>query len=114
MFPLSPIPLLIHLGKLISSTVPVIVYQYDRDMRQWCLKDSDRTETPAGNQVKVVYSEEESKSLAVTVQVSGTIEKEIIRDAVGTSFHHLDVSIEDAFNCCFISTGCRSYKKSFS
>ena len=95
MFPLSPIPLLIHLGKLISATVPVIVYQYDRDMQQWCLKDPDRKETPVGNQVKVMYSEAESQSLAVTVQVSGTIEKEIVHDAVGTSFHHLDVSIED-------------------
>ncbi|BCC19774.1 hypothetical protein BCM0075_4544 [Bacillus cereus] len=95
LFPLSPIPLLIHLGKLISATVPVIVYQYDRDMQQWCLKDPDRKETPVGNQVKVMYSEAESQSLAVTVQVSGTIEKEIVHDAVGTSFHHLDVSIED-------------------
>ncbi|MGR5907317.1 hypothetical protein ACT7DL_07435 [Bacillus paranthracis] len=39
-------------------------------MQQWCLKDPDRKETPVGNQVKVMYSEAESQSLAVTVQVS--------------------------------------------
>ncbi|MED4697210.1 SAVED domain-containing protein [Peribacillus frigoritolerans] len=91
-FPLSPIPLLIHLGKLISDTGPAIIYQYDRETQKWCLEDlSDKAEqqTIHVSQSDVVYD-----SLVVTIQVSGMIAEEEVKEAVDSPYQHLDLRIE--------------------
>lgn len=49
LFPLSQIPLLIHFGNLITDTVPVAVYQYERHSSKWVISKPDigmETELP--------------------------------------------------------------------
>ncbi|WP_046180580.1 SAVED domain-containing protein [Domibacillus tundrae] len=94
-FSLSPIPLLIHLGKLISDTIGVVVYQFDRDTQQWCLEDKNplgkrhipKATLPAGKL---------NETLVVTIQVSGVIREEDVKQAIGSSnYDLLDISIDN-------------------
>lgn len=93
-FSLSPIPLLIHLGKLISDTVPVVIYQFDRTTQKWCLEDSS-DEAIHQNILVNTSNEVHSNTLTVTVQVSGTISEEEIKDAVDAPYDCLDIRIEN-------------------
>ncbi|MED4632866.1 SAVED domain-containing protein [Peribacillus frigoritolerans] len=91
-FALSPIPLLIHLGQLISDTVPVVVYQYDRQIQKWCLEDSG--EVAEEQIINVEISKDKQDSLVVTVQVSGIIAEKEVSEAIKTPYQHLDIRIE--------------------
>ncbi|PLT29315.1 SAVED domain-containing protein [Peribacillus deserti] len=91
-FSLSPIPLLIHFGKLISETIPIVIYQFDRDSQKWCLEDTNGKVTH--KKINVLISDKVCRSLVVTVQVSGTIGEEEVKEAVGTPYHQLDISVE--------------------
>lgn len=93
-FPLSPIPLLIHLGKLISETVPVVIYQFDRNTQKWCLEDTKDEIIPHS----IIVDKKDryyNDSLVVTVQVSGTIDEEMVVETVGLPYHHLDIRLEN-------------------
>lgn len=110
LFPLSPIPLLIHLGKLISETVPVVVYQFDRDNQKWCFK-SDKKEH---REVIVTQSEEVHETLVVTLQVSGRIGDNLIKDTVVEKFQHLDIRIENPeLNAVLFNDDVQNIKQSF-
>lgn len=111
-FPISPIPLLVHLGKLISETVPVVVYQFDRDKQKWCF-EGDKEEV---SQQKIVtnQSEEVHDTLVVTLQVSGRISDSLIKGTIGEKFQHLDIRIENPeLNAVLFNHDVQSIKQSF-
>lgn len=94
-FPLSPIPLLIHLGTLISDTVPVTVYQYDRYSQVWVsaaphhlmgvLPDLD---------LKVSYTNAQAKTLTCMISVSYPIHLEDVKAVVkNNDFDLLNISV---------------------
>lgn len=93
-FPLSPIPLLIHLGTLISDTIPVTVYQYDRYGQVWAsaapshLKDnlSDLALTTS-------YTNNQAKTLACVISVSYPVHLEDVKAVVQPEFDLLNISV---------------------
>ncbi|WP_078593154.1 SAVED domain-containing protein [Evansella clarkii] len=91
-FPLSPIPLLIHLGSLISDTTAAVVHQFDRDTQMWCHENANLDKNVGLPEVKI--SEYVHDKLVVTVQVSGNIHEQDIKDAVDGSFQSLDIKID--------------------
>lgn len=91
-FPLSPIPLLIHLGSLISDTTAAVVHQFDRDTQKWCHENVNPDKHVVLPEVKV--SNEVNDKLVVKVQVSGTIHERDITDAVEGQFQTLDIEID--------------------
>lgn len=92
-FPLSPIPLLIHLGSLISDTTAAVVHQFDRDTQMWCHENVNPDKNVRLPEVKI--SEEAHDNLVVTVQVSGNIHEQDIKEAVEGSFQRLDIKIDE-------------------
>jgi hypothetical protein len=96
-FPLSQIPLLIHIGTLISDTVPATVYQYDREKQVWV------TNVPSDNNVSLessqVHSQFTSKTdtskLVVSLSVSALISLKDIEDIVPQPFDLQEIKIDD-------------------
>lgn len=76
-FPLSQIPLLIHLGNLITDTIPIQVFQYDRNTGNWCLYAPDTKEL---EDLGLTYDLElrNSKTLIVSLAISSTIQHDDI------------------------------------
>ncbi|CAM3893705.1 MULTISPECIES: SAVED domain-containing protein [Paenibacillus] len=93
-YAISPIPLLIHLGKLLSDTVPLTVYQYDRESGFWVnnapswivLEELAPTSSFTGNG---------SKELIVTVSISDTITDEDVYTVLGEQMDRYDIAIKD-------------------
>jgi hypothetical protein len=71
-FPLSQIPLLIHLGNLITDTIPIQVFQYDRNTGNWVLYAPDTKDL---EDLGLTYDLKlrNSKTLTVSLAVSSTI-----------------------------------------
>ncbi|GAM14276.1 hypothetical protein SAMD00020551_2425 [Mesobacillus selenatarsenatis SF-1] len=91
-FPLSPIPLLIHLGFLLTDTVPLTVYQYDRVREVWV----SEFQNPKGIervQVDKSFTSKGSNELAVAVSVSGTIHKKDMEESLGKPVDFLKIGI---------------------
>jgi len=95
-FPLSPIPLLIHLGRLSTDTVPLTIYQYDRDNEIW-VTDNNQEDTATYDLglSHVVNQQEENKVLVVTISVSGTVHLEDVEELVKVPYDHLGISISN-------------------
>lgn len=94
-FPLSPIPLLIHLGTLISDTVPVTIYQYDRYKQVWV---SSAPPHVIGNlpdlELTASYVENKTKVLICMISVSYPVHIEDIKVVVNHSqFDLLNISV---------------------
>jgi hypothetical protein len=96
LFPLSPIPLLVHLGFLITDTVSFVVYQFDRERQVWV------AESPIGSNViddlglNCEVTKRNGKSLAITVSVSGTVRQVDVEAALpNTVFDQLDIRISN-------------------
>ncbi|RKD26475.1 hypothetical protein BEP19_16690 [Ammoniphilus oxalaticus] len=72
MFPLSHIPLLIHIGSLITDTNPVTIYQYDRMSMKWVF---DSPEAPHVEDLGLTVNRNEcsSNQLVVTIGLSGIV-----------------------------------------
>lgn len=93
-YPLSPIPLLIHLGKLLSDTVPLTVYQYDRESGLWT------SGVPEGKTIeelnpRAFFTDRGAKELIVTISVSDTIVEEDISDILGDELDKLEIKIDN-------------------
>ncbi|MCM3082074.1 SAVED domain-containing protein [Brevibacillus agri] len=95
-FPLSPIPLLIHLGRLSTDTVPLTIYQYDRDNEIW-VTDSNQEDTANDDLglAHTVNQQGESNVLVVTISVSGTVHLEDVEKLVKMPYDHLGISISN-------------------
>lgn len=93
-FPLSPIPLLVHIGFLLTDTIPVNLYQFNREKEVWVMKNQvESTKTELNLQNLIVNNSE--KELVISVQVSGSIKKDDINDIIHTPYDLLDISISN-------------------
>ncbi len=95
-FPLSQIPLLIHIGTLISDTVPATVYQYDRENQVWVTNaPSDKENLFVSPQIQTQFrSETETSKLVVSLSVSALINIKDIEDVVTQPFDLLEIKID--------------------
>lgn len=91
-FPLSPIPLLIHLGSLLTDTVPYSIYQFDREKGLWV------SDNPGVNKDIVLTVEKgikECDDLAVLVSISGKVKLNSVKEVLGEEFDFLSVEVDD-------------------
>lgn len=96
MFPLSHIPLLIHIGSLITNTTPVTVYQYDRNAMQWVLSSPEQKSVEELDVAVNISENEKSKILVVKIGVSGKIHLSDVELVIpDTIYDLLDISISD-------------------
>lgn len=91
-FPLSPIPLLIHMGFLLTDTISLTVYQYDREKQIWVC------DYPDGEQQKEHVIEEnivlsDSNELVVSVSISGHVHQKDIDDVIEKKYDLVEVGI---------------------
>ncbi|WP_405169799.1 SAVED domain-containing protein [Paenibacillus sp. FSL H8-0280] len=93
-YAISPIPLLIHLGKLISDTVPLTVYQYDREVGFWVNKAPDKALLEDLNPT-TSFTDKESNELVVTISVSDTITDEDVHAILGENQDRYDILIKN-------------------
>lgn len=93
-FPLSPIPLLIHMGFLLTDTISLCVYQFDRENEVWVMNKPEETKN---EEIKV---EQESKingveDLAVLVSISGKVKVKDVEEAISNNFDYLSFTINN-------------------
>ncbi|MGP0580097.1 SAVED domain-containing protein [Paenibacillus peoriae] len=93
-YAISPRPLLIHLGKLLSGTVPLTVYQYDREAGLWVNKALNASMLeelmPTSS-----FTDRESKELIVTISISDTITDEDVHTILGGERDQYDIIIKN-------------------
>ncbi|MBD7969563.1 SAVED domain-containing protein [Paenibacillus gallinarum] len=93
-YAISPIPLLIHLGKLLSDTVPLTIYQYDREASLWVNK-APNTSLLEDLMPKSSFADNQSKELIVTISISDTITDEDVHAILGEELDRYDIVIEN-------------------
>ncbi|MFK0521973.1 MULTISPECIES: SAVED domain-containing protein [Paenibacillus] len=93
-YAISPIPLLIHLGKLLSDTVPLTVYQYDREAGYWVNKVPDITLLEDLKPTTSI-TDKGSSELVVTISISDTITDEDVHAILGENQDRYDILIEN-------------------
>ncbi|WP_341285287.1 SAVED domain-containing protein [Priestia megaterium] len=91
-FPLSPIPLLIHMGSLLTDTVPVSVYQLDREEGVWV---SDHPLKHKEVELSFSADIKEEDELAVLVSVSGKVKMKSVMEVLGDNFDSISFEIND-------------------
>ncbi|MCD1162219.1 SAVED domain-containing protein [Peribacillus frigoritolerans] len=91
-FPLSPIPLLIHLGSLLTDTVPYSIYQFNRETQLWV---SDNPGTNKGISLTVSQEIKENEELAVLVSVSGIVKLKSVEEILGDDFDFISFEVDD-------------------
>ncbi|RED89168.1 SAVED domain-containing protein [Cohnella phaseoli] len=94
-FPLSPIPLLIHLGTLITDTISATVYQYDRDQQLWVSNQPGTNRAPSIQTKCQSAFNEDATILVVAVSVSASIDTQDIHNVVENEYDLMDISIEN-------------------
>lgn len=80
-FAMSPIPLLIHLGFLLSDTVPYTIYQWDREEEYW-VHNQPQSEVPVSIKLKQDNYLEGNDEIAIAVGVSGRIHIKDVKEAL--------------------------------
>ncbi|PJW18888.1 SAVED domain-containing protein [Geobacillus sp. WSUCF-018B] len=94
-FPLSPIPLLVHFGKLISDTVPVEIYQYDRSKQVW-VRSAPRDQEVKELELEVSFSPNESDILVVTIEITSKIRpSDVVTALENKPYKHLNIYIPE-------------------
>lgn len=94
-FPLSQIPLLIFLGSLITDTIPVRIFEYDRNKHNWVLNSpGDANVKDLG--LKHITNLRNSKVLVVSLGVSSVISHGDIDKMVSlTASDLLEITVEE-------------------
>lgn len=97
LFPLSQIPLLVHLGTLITDTVPVYIYQFDRDNEKWVASAiSNETNELQDIGLSTDFKCNNSKILVVKVSVSGNVNTDEIEKIIPTKHYDIfNISIKE-------------------
>lgn len=91
-FALSPIPLLIHLGSLLTDTVPYSIYQFNRETQLWV------SDNPGSNKelsLTVSQGIKGNLELAVLVSVSGLVKLESVEETLGNDFDFISFEVDD-------------------
>lgn len=91
-YPLSPIPLLIHMGFLLTDTVPLSVYQLERETGVWV---SDHPNQQKEVELSFSANVNEEEELAVLVSVSGKVKMKSVQEVLGDNFDSLSFEIND-------------------
>jgi hypothetical protein len=91
-FPLSPIPLLIHLGSLLTDTVPYSIYQLDRKKGIWVSDNPGHNKDIVLNVDKGIKEYDE---LAVLVSISGKVKMNSVKEVLGEKFDFLSLEVDD-------------------
>lgn len=91
-FALSPIPLLIHLGSLLTDTVPYSIYQFNRETQLWVSNNpgSDKNFT-----LTVSKEIKENLELAVLISVSGLVRLKSVEETLGNDFDFISFEVDD-------------------
>lgn len=91
-FPLSPIPLLIHMGFLLTDTVPLTVYQFEREEGVWVSDHPNRHK-----EVKLSSSADinEEDDLAVLISVSGKVKMKSVKQTLTDKFDCIYFEVND-------------------
>lgn len=93
-FPLSPIPLLIHMGFLLTDTLTLSIYQFDREKQVWVNSQPDDKEKTAIHLVEDSRIEGE-KELVLLVSVSGIVKLNDAEEALKRNFDYLSLTIDN-------------------
>lgn len=93
-FPLSPIPLLIHFGNLISDTIPATIYQFDRQQGVWVTFEQSSEKKQSVN-LQISENIQGEKILAVMVSVSARVYIADVSTVLPDSFDVLDIFIDN-------------------
>ncbi|AJD92891.1 hypothetical protein JMA_35740 [Jeotgalibacillus malaysiensis] len=93
-FPLSPVPLLIHMGFLLTDTLTLSIYQFDREKQVWVNNQPVEKEKTAIHLVEESRIEGE-KELAVLVSVSGIVKLNDAEEALRRNFDYLSLTIDN-------------------
>ena len=93
-FPLSPIPLLIHMGFLLTDTLTLSIYQFDREKQVWV------NNQPAEKKKTAIHFVEDSriegeKELVLLVSVSGLVKLNDAEEALKRNFDYLSLTIDN-------------------
>ncbi|HDR4442747.1 MULTISPECIES: SAVED domain-containing protein [Bacillus cereus group] len=91
-FPLSPIPLLIHLGSLLTDTVPYSIYQFNRETGLWVsanLGENKNITLTCSKDVK------ECDELAVLVSISGIVKIKSVEEVLEKEFDVISFEINE-------------------
>lgn len=96
-FSLSPVPLVVHLGFLLSDRVEVQSFQFDRERRSWrwddeVAKESDLEITSRGIPEHVIEGEGE---VVVRVSLSDLVQARDTRVVVPDALAEIDISVAD-------------------
>lgn len=89
-FPLALIPLLVSFGYLIQNNTPnILIYQYYENIGKWVTDEKDDQ-----LQVNIDFKENDSKILAVSINVSSDIDDSDIEQALNRKYDKLIASID--------------------
>lgn len=92
-FALGPIPFLIHLGNVISDTIPSDLYQKHRDTDNWIWKP-----TTKANQIKYKISraakKKGAKDVALLLSVSGKVQRGVVKGTIPANTPTYEISID--------------------
>lgn len=91
-FPLSPIPLLIHLGSLLTDTVPYSIYQFNRETGLWV---SDNPGTNKDIILTCSKDVKDSAELAVLVSISGKVKNKTVEEVLDKEFDVISFEIDE-------------------
>lgn len=93
-FPLSPIPLLIHMGFLLTDTLTLSIYQFDREKQVWVNNQPVEKEKTTIHLVEDRRIEGE-KELVLLVSVSGIVKLSDAKEALKRNFDYLSLTIDN-------------------
>ncbi|HDR6218341.1 TPA: SAVED domain-containing protein [Bacillus cereus] len=91
-FPLSPIPLLIHLGSLLTDTVPYSIYQFNRETGLWV---SDNPGTNKDIILTCSKDVKDSAELAVLVSISDKVKNRTVEEVLDKEFDVISFEIDE-------------------
>ncbi|MDM5196527.1 SAVED domain-containing protein [Fictibacillus enclensis] len=91
-FPLSPIPLLVHLGSLLTDTVPYTIYQFNRETGVWVADHPNSSPELTLTSTKDITGKSE---LAVLISISGKVKHEYVDEVLKKSYDSLCFEIKD-------------------
>jgi len=96
-FSLAQIPLVVHLGFLLSDRVEVRYFQFDRDRRSWRWTEIEPVEADCNIQVSGLPKQviEDEAEVLIRVSLSATIAKRDTDDVVLNASVEIDIFVDD-------------------
>lgn len=93
-FPLSPIPLLIHMGFLLTDTLALSIYQFDRERQIWVNKSVLEKQKNIIELKETMHINGE-KELAILLSVSGTVRLNDVQETLTSKFDYIAFTVDN-------------------